>query len=326
MKQKILIAALLSMPLCIISGNAANAQINTLPGIIPEQPSLQKLSSYQKQRSQVVNMDQVVRKAIPGYARFINGLGETSKVGVHINDVKFIDVEEKYIDPDYPIQSKLIGKGPEKLVQSIEEFIYNDHPSAELTKSHTFQHGISNTSTLTKSITHSHKAGVKFTYKAKVDLLVESAEVGGEVAYEYTNSNQNGTSDSKTFSKTFSSTASAKLPPMSKGKLVSSVYTSPAVYEIKSRSFFTGSVQFSYVLASNPGALQTTTVSLHELLSRTDEQTVDDIADNYHMWASTFWNPENGHPVNALLFEGISILNIDDKYRTETHLTDIKEI
>ncbi|HHP1054011.1 hypothetical protein [Bacillus thuringiensis] len=326
MKRKILTAALVGMPLCIISGNTANAQINTSQGIIPEQSSLQKLSSYQTQESQVVNIDQVVRKAIPGYARFVNGLGETSKVGVHINDVKFLDVEEKYVDPDYPIQSKLIGKGPEKLVQSIEEYIYNEHPSAELTKSHTFQHGISNTSTLTNSVTHNHKAGVKFTYKAKVNLLVKDAEVGGEVAYEYTNSNQTGTSDSKTFTKTFSSTASAKLPPNSKGKLVSSVYTTPATYEIKSRSFFTGSVQFSYVLANDPGTLRTTTVSLHELFSRTDEQTVDDIADNYHMWASTFWNPENGQPVNALLFEGKSILNIDETYHTETRLTDIKGI
>ncbi|MBK3496535.1 hypothetical protein JFL43_17055 [Viridibacillus sp. YIM B01967] len=325
MKKQVVTAMILSVPLFISSGNVASAQTNVPQNVNLENTPLQKISNQQKQQMQVVNIEHAAREAIPGYARFIHALGETSTVGVIINDLKLVDVEEKYVDPDYPVRSKLIGTGPEKVVQSIDEYIYNDHPSAELTKSHTFQHAISNTSTLTKSITHSHKAGVKFTYKAKVDFLVAGSELGAEVAYEYTNSNQNGTSDSQTFSKTFSSTASAKLQPMSQGKLVSTVYTSPAVYEIKSRGFFTGSVQFSYVLASDPGTLQKRTVSLYELFTRTDEQTADKIADQYHMWSSTFWKPENGEAVNALLFEGTSILTIDEKYRTETRLTDIKK-
>lgn len=324
MKKKVLTAVVLSIPMLISSGNITSAETNILSNVNPNPPELQELSNYQNQQKQVVNIETAAREAIPGYARFIHGQG--SNVSVIINNVQLIDVEEKYIDPDYSVQTKLLSKGPEKLVQSIEEDIYNDHPSAELTKSHTFQHGISNTSTLTKSITHSHKAGVKFTYKAKVDFLVAGSELGGEVAYEYTNSNQNGTSDSRTFSKVFSSTASAKLPPKSKGKLVSNVYTSPALYEIKSRSLFTGSVQFSYVLANDPDTLHTENVSLFELLRRTDEDSRDKIMGKYNMWSQTYWDPETGEGIKALAFEGVSILNIDDKYRTETRLVDIKEI
>lgn len=324
MKKKVLTAVALSIPMLISSGNITSAETNILSNVNPNSPESQELSNYQNQQKQVVNIETAAREAIPGYARFIHG--QESNVSVIINNVQLIDVEEKYIDPDYSVQTKLLSKGPEKLVQSIEEDIYNDHPSAELTKSHTFQHGISNTSTLTKSITHSHKAGVKFTYKAKVDFLVAGSELGGEVAYEYTNSNQNGTSDSRTFSKTFSSTASAKLPPKSKGKLVSNVYTSPAFYEIKSRSLFTGSVQFSYVLANDPDTLHTENVSLFELLRRTDEDSRDKIMGKYNMWSQTYWDPETGEGIKALAFEGVSILNIDDKYRTETRLVDIKEI
>ncbi|KAA6449282.1 hypothetical protein DX932_29960 [Bacillus cereus] len=131
----------------------------------------------------------------------MHGFGESTSPRVIINDIKLMDVEGKYMDPEYPIQSKLISRGAEKLVQSIEEDIYNDPLSAELTKSHTFQHAVSNASTLTKSITYSHKGGVKFTYKAKINLIGADSEVGGEVSYEYTKSNQEGTSDSKTFSK-----------------------------------------------------------------------------------------------------------------------------
>ncbi|PFI75757.1 hypothetical protein [Bacillus cereus] len=321
MKKKVLTVMALSIPMLISSGNITSAQTNVSSNenLVSSEP--QKLSNYQNPQKQVVNIETAVREAIPGYARFIHGQG--SNVSVIINDVKLVDVEEKYVDPDYPMQAKLISRGPEKLVQSIEEDIYNDHPNAELTKSHTFQHLISNTSTLTKSITHSHKAGVKFTYKAK---LVSGSELGGEVAYEYTNSNQHGTSDSKTFSKTFSSTASVKLPKKSKGKLISNIYTSPALYEIKSRSLFTGSIQFSYVLATDPGTLHTKNVSLFELLRRTDEDSRDKIMDKYNMWSQTYWDPETGEGIKALAFEGVSILNIDDNYRTETRLVDIKEI
>ncbi|QDX95436.1 hypothetical protein EEL32_06760 [Brevibacillus laterosporus] len=325
MKKQILTAMVLSAPLLISSGNVASAHTNVSTNVNLENPQLQKLSNYQTQQTQVVNIEQVTRKVIPSYARYINGIGDPN-VGVYINDMKLVDVEEKYVDPDYPIRAKLIGAGPEKLVQSLEYDAYNDHSSGDLTVSHTFQHAVSNTSTFTKSITHSHKAGVKFNYKAKVDFLVAGSELGAEVAYEYTNSNQNGTSDSKTITNTISSTASAKLPPKSKGTLISNVYTSPAIYEIKSRSFFTGSVQFSYVLGSDPGTLRTKTVSLYELFARADEEIADEIADSYHMWAQTFWKPENGEPVKALLFEGTSILKIDEKYRTETRLADMKKI
>ncbi|MCU5601404.1 hypothetical protein [Bacillus wiedmannii] len=326
MKKKTITALALSIPVFISSGNIASAQINPLANMSIGNTNSQKLSNYQEQRKQVVNIETAIREAIPGYVKYIHGFGESVNPGVIINDIKLMDVEEKYRDPEYPLQTKLINRGPEKLVQSIEEDIYNDHPSAELTKSHTFQHAVSNASTLTKSITHSHKGGVKFTYKAKVNLIGADTEVGGEVSYEYTNSNQEGTSDSKTFSKTFSSTASAKLQPMSRAKLVSNVYTSPATYELKSRSFFTGSVQFSYILASNPNKLETKTVSLYELFTRTDYQTRDNIAEKYHMWSQTFWKPENGEAVQALLFEGTSILNIDETYRTETRLKDIKSM
>ncbi|OUB80918.1 hypothetical protein [Bacillus wiedmannii] len=326
MKKKIITALALSIPVLISSGDLTSAQTNTSSKINPENSYLQKIKNYQEQKKQVVNIETAIRKAIPGYVKYLHGYGENSSPNIIINDVKPIDIEEKYRDPEYPLQTKLINRGPEKLIQSIEEHIYNDHPSAELTKSHTFQHAVSSTSTLTKSITHSHKGGVKFTYKAKVNLLGADSEVGGEVAYEYTNSSQEGTSDSKTFSKTFSSTASAKLQPMTKGKLVSNVYTSPATYEIKSRSFFTGSVQFSYVLANEPDKIHTKTVSLYELFTRTDYPTRDSIAEEYHMWSQTFLKPENGEAVQALLFEGTSILNIDETYRTETRLTDIKDI
>ncbi|OUA87853.1 hypothetical protein [Bacillus thuringiensis] len=326
MNKKVITALALSIPVLVSSGNMASAQVNTPTNMSTENIDSQKLLVYQEQRKQVVNIETAIREAIPGYVKYIHGFGESASPRVIINDIKLMDVEEKYMDPEYPIQSKLISRGAEKLVQSIEEDIYNDHPSAELTKSHTFQHAVSNASTLTKSITHSHKGGVKFTYKAKVNLIGADSEVGGEVSYEYTNSNQEGTSDSKTFSKTFSSTASAKLQPMSRAKLVSNVYTSPAIYEIKSRSFFTGSVQFSYVLSSNPNKVETKTVSLYELFTRTDYPTRDSIAERYHMWSQTFWNPESGEAVQALLFEGTSILNIDETYRTETRLKDIKSM
>jgi len=324
MKKQVLTASVLSIPILISSANITSAKTNFSSNVSQVLLEPQKTYNYQNQQKQVVNIETAAREAIPGYARFIHG--QESNVSVVINDIKLVNVEEKYIDPDYSIQSKLINRGTEKLVQSIEEDIYNDHPSAELTKSHTFQHGISNTSTLTKSITHSHKGGVKFTYKAKVDFLVGGSELGGEIAYEYTNSRQSGTSDSRTFSKMFSSTASAKLPPNSKGKLVSNVYTSPAVYEIKSRSLFTGSVQFSYVLANDPDTLHTENVSLFELLRRTDGESRDKIMSKYNMWSQTYWDPETGEGIKTLAFEGVSILNIDNKYRTETRLVDIKEI
>ncbi|EOP79330.1 hypothetical protein IGM_06309 [Bacillus cereus HuB4-4] len=314
MKKKVITALALSIPVLISSGSMASAQTNSPDKMSSESKQSQKQVNYPEQGKQVVNIETAIREAIPGYVKYIHVFGESVNPRVIINDIKLMDVEEKYMDPEYPVQAKLINRGEEKLVQSIEEDIYNDHPSAELTKSHTFQHAVSNASTLTKSITHSHKGGVKFTYKAKVNLIGADSEVGGEMSYEYTNSNQEGTSDSKTFSKIFSSTASAKLKPMSRAKLVSNVYTSPAIYEIKSRSFFTGSIQFSYVLASNPDKVETKTVSLYELFTRTDYQTRDSIAERYHMWSQTFWKPENGEAVQALLFEGTSILNIDETY------------
>ncbi|MBN3524845.1 hypothetical protein [Paenibacillus apiarius] len=278
-----------------------------------------RLSNYQA--VQVVNIEQSARKVIPNYVRYIhNGLHPS--VRVDVLDVKLINVEEKGAVPDYPVTSELIQRGPEKLVETLTHDAINSSSSGELTVSHTFQHGVSNASTLTKSITHSHKAGAKFTYKTKAEFLGTGAEVGGELAYEYTNSNQSGTSDAKTINYVISSSASAKLPPMSKGTLISSVYSSPVVYKIKSQSYFTGDVQFSYILSDDaPGAVRTLTVPLYDLFGRGDEN--NDVAFKDNLWAKSVWDA-TGKQTKALIFEGASILKMDQQYRTETYLKDVK--
>ncbi|GAC42137.1 hypothetical protein [Paenibacillus popilliae] len=278
-------------------------------------------SNYQAQAVQVVNIEQSVRKVIPNYVRYLhNGLHPS--VRVDVRDVKLINVEEQGAVPDTPVQMELVQRGPEKLVQALQHDAINNSATGELTVSYDFSHTVSNASTLTKSVTHSHKAGAKFTYSTKAEFLGTGAQVGGELSYEYTNSNQEGTSDAQTVTLSTSSSASAKLPPLSKGTLVSNVYASPAVYKINSQSYFTGDVQFSYILSNDePGAVRTVTVSLYDLFCIGDEN--NEVADKDHLWASTVFDAM-GNPTKALIFEGVSYLTLDEQYRVETYLDDIK--
>ncbi|BFH66526.1 MAG: hypothetical protein E6230_26275 [Paenibacillus dendritiformis] len=275
-------------------------------------------SAYQA--VQVVNIEQSARKVIPNYVRWIhNGLHPS--VRVDVLDVKLINVEEQGVVPDFKIELELVQRGPEKLIQTLQHDAFNPSSDKELTVSHNFTHTVSNASTLTKSITHSHKAGAKATFKVKTSFFGNEAEVGGELSYEYTNSNQSGTSDAKTVTFSTNSSASAKLPPMSKGTLISHVYASPAVYKIKSQSYFTGDVQFSYILSNDaPGAVRTLTVPIHDLFFRGDES--NEVAYKDNLWAGAVWD-DMGRPTKALIFEGLSFLTLDEQYRTETCLKDI---
>lgn len=94
-------------------------------------------------------------------------------------DVKLINVEEQGAVPDTPVQMELVQRGPEKLVQTLQHDAFNNSSTGELTVSHDFTHTVFNASTLAKSVTHSHKAGAKFTYSTKVEFLGSGAKVGG---------------------------------------------------------------------------------------------------------------------------------------------------
>ncbi|MEB9892936.1 hypothetical protein P4K96_04940 [Bacillus cereus] len=268
-----------------------------------------------------MNIEQSARKVIPNYVRWVhNGLHPS--VRVDVLDVKLINVEEQGVVPGYDVQMELVQRGPEKLIQTLQHDAFNPSSDKELTVSHTFTHTVSNASTLTKSITHSHKAGAKATFKVSTKLLGNGTEFGGELSYEYTNSNQSGTSDAKTVTFSTNSSASAKLRPMSQGTLISNVYASPATYKIKSLSYFTGDVQFSYILSDDaPGAVRTLTVPLHDLFFRGDES--NEVAFKDHLWARSVWDDVTGRQTKALFFEGISFLTLDEQYRTETYLKDI---
>ncbi|MED3684441.1 hypothetical protein P4530_15725 [Bacillus thuringiensis] len=321
-KTKILTGIMFSVPLLISSGSIASANGMNSNITNVETSQLQKSANYQVAQKQTVNIEQVARKVIPNYARYIHGIANSS-VRVDVRNVKLINVEEKYTDPDYPIIAKLVQRGPEKLIETLTHEAYNNHSTSSLDISHTFTHTVSNASTLTKTVTHSHKAGTTLSYKAKVGVIGVESEVGGELSYEYTNSNQDGTSQSQTQTKTLSYSAKAILPPMTSGTVVSQVYTSPVTYELQSRTYFTGDVEFTYILGSDPsGTVRTKKVSLYELFVRAD----DDVAYNDHMWAKSYWHPQTGQRENALVFEGKALVKFDEQYRVKTFLNEINKL
>lgn len=100
------------------------------------------------------------------------------------------------------------------------------------------------------------------------------------------------------------------------------MYASLVVYQINSKSYFTGDVQFSYILSNDePGAVRTVTVPLYDLFCIGDEN--NEVADKDHLWAFTVYDAM-GNPTKALIFEGVSYLTLDEQYRVETYLDDIK--
>ncbi|MGG3838783.1 hypothetical protein ABEV00_17405 [Paenibacillus thiaminolyticus] len=311
-----LLTAMMILTVSFLMPTANTASANTDAVNVNKQI---QLSNYQAVK--VVNIGESARKVIPNYVRWVhNGLHPS--VRVDVLDVKLINVEEQGVVPDFKVELDLVQRGPEKLIQTLQHDAFNPSSDKELTVSHNFTHTVSNASTLTKSITHSHKAGAKATFKVKTSFFGNEAEVGGELSYEYTNSNQSGTSDAKTVTFSTNSSASAKLPPMSKGTLISHVYASPATYKIKSQSYFTGDVQFSYILSNDaPGAVRTLTVPLHDLFFRGDEN--NEVAFKDNLWAASVWDDVTGRQTKALIFEGLSFLTLDEQYRTETYLKDI---
>lgn len=266
------------------------------------------------ERRTVINIEQVTREAVLAHIKNDWPDARTKLLEFEVEGVKEFD----YGEVGEPV---LISQGPEVLVGQLKYDVRNGSNINEKTVSHNFTHQITNSTSFTKTVTHSHATNAKFTFKTEVGFLGNKTELGAEVGYEYTNSNAEAKTQEQVKSLSFSSNAGVILKPNTQGELISTIFKHRQKFKVKSKSYFDGVVKFKYSVDN--GQVYERELKLYQVFNLISASDMVRLLRDYHMEGSSFEDKETGQVIQAVSFIGEAIFETDNGWRTVSELKDV---